>query len=142
MPAFLHELCRNGVRHHFAALRCGMPSAIETAFDTYVRAFSEPDPAERARMIEACWAVDGRLVSKSREIRGRAELADFMAQFSPRFVRIRFLSVLDTGKTIFRVRGVADLKDGTSAESFDAGEIDADGRIKLILTFAGPLADA
>ncbi|NVB79019.1 MAG: hypothetical protein HOV81_11525 [Kofleriaceae bacterium] len=119
-----------------------MPSAIETAFDTYVRAFTEPDPAARAQMIEACWAVDGRLVSKSREIRGREALAEFMAQFAPRVARIRRISALDCGKTIFRIRGIADLRDGTSAESFDAGEIDADGRIKLILTFAGPLVDA
>lgn len=119
-----------------------MPSAIEVTFDTYVRAFTVPDPAERARMIEACWAEDGRLVSKSREIRGRVALGEFMAQFSSRLVRIRLISVLDCGKTIFRVRGMADLRDGTSAESFDAGEVDADGRISLILTFAGPLADA
>ncbi len=117
-------------------------SAIETVFDTYVSAFNEPDPAVRATMLEACWAEDGRLVSKSREVRGRAALADFMAQFAPKLVRIRRVSVLDTGMTIFRIRAIADLRDGTSAESFDAGEIDSDGRIKLILTFAGPLADA
>lgn len=119
-----------------------MPTAIEITVDTYVRAFTEPDPQARARMIEACWAEDGRLVSKSREIRGRVALGEFMAQFSSRLVRIRMVSALDCGKTIFRMRGFADLRDGTSAESFDAGEVDADGRISLILTFAGPLADA
>jgi hypothetical protein len=119
-----------------------MPSAIEIAVDTYVRAWTEPDPAVRAQMIEACWAIDGRLVSKSREVRGRAALADFMTQFSAQLVRIRVISAVDCGKTIFRVRAMADLRDGTSAESFDAGEIDAEGRISLILTFAGPLAVA
>jgi hypothetical protein len=65
-----------------------------------------------------------------------------MTAFFPRLHRIRLLSVIDHGKTSFRFRGVADLHDGTTGENFDAGEIDADGRISLILTFAGPLADA
>ena len=119
-----------------------MPSAVEVAVETYIRAWREPDPAVRASMIDACWAVDGRLVAKSREFRGRAALAEFMVAFMPRLHRIRLLSVIDAGPSIFRFRSIADLRDGTSAEAFDAGEIDADGRISLILTFAGPLADA
>ncbi len=119
-----------------------MPSAIEVAVTTYIRAWTEPDPATRAAMLDACWSADGRLVTAGRELRGRAALAEFMAAFFPRLHRIRLLSVIDAGKTSFRFRGVAELRDGTSGEAFDAGEIDADGRISLILTFAGPLADA
>jgi hypothetical protein len=37
---------------------------------------------------------------------------------------------------------VVERRDGTSLEFFDAGEIDADGRISLLLTFDGPLDDA
>lgn len=119
-----------------------MPSVIETAVTTYIRAWAEPDPATRAAMLDACWAADGRLVTTNRELRGRAELAELMASFYPRVLRIRLLSVIDAGKTSFRFRGLVDLRDGTAGEAFDAGEIDADGRISLILTFAGPLADA
>lgn len=39
-------------------------------------------------------------------------------------------------------RAVSDFRNGTSAEAFDAGQIDEDGRIALILTFAGALGEA
>ena len=94
-------------------------------------------------MIEACFAEDGRIVTRSREIRGRAALADAMASFlaDPQFLRIRVTSAIDARGTTFRFRGVAERSDGTSPEAFDAGEIDATGRIKLLLTFAGPLGE-
>jgi hypothetical protein len=121
-----------------------MPNVVEMAVDTYIRAWSERDPAVRATMIEACFAADGRIVTRSREIRGRAALADAMASFlaDPQFLRIRVTSAIDARGTTFRFRGVAERRDGTSPESFDAGEIDAAGRISLLLTFAGPLGEA
>jgi hypothetical protein len=121
-----------------------MPNAVETAVDTYIRAWGERDPAVRASMIEACFAAEGRIVTRSREIRGRAALADEMAKIraDPQFLRVRVTSAIDARGTTFRFRGVADRRDGTSPENFDAGEIDAEGRIALLLTFAGPLGEA
>ncbi|MEJ7596307.1 MAG: hypothetical protein WKG01_00240 [Kofleriaceae bacterium] len=119
-----------------------MSIVIERAVTAYLRAWCESDPTARTNLIESCWSIDGRLVSASREIRGRTALAETMTRFAPQLIRIRLLSVIDAGRTSFRFRGVADLRDGTSAEAFDAGEVDAAGRIALILTFAGPLADA
>jgi len=51
-------------------------------------------------------------------------------------------SAVDACGTTFRFRAVTERRDGTSLESFDAGEIDAAGRISVLLTFAGPLAEA
>ena len=121
-----------------------MPSAVDIAVDTYIRACSERDPAARDALLEACWATDGRLVARSREIRGRAALAEFLTKFlaDPNLAGIRVTSAVETGRSTFRFRSVADFRDGRAAESFDAGEIDGDGRISLILTFAGPLGDA
>jgi hypothetical protein len=121
-----------------------MPNAVEIAVETYIRAWSERDPAVRAKMIEACFAADGRMVTRSREIRGRAALADLMMRIlaDPQLVRIRVTSAIDAQGTTFRFRGVVDRRDGTSAEAFDAGEIDAAGQISLLLTFAGPLGEA
>jgi hypothetical protein len=42
---------------------------------------------------------------------------------------------------MIRGRSIVERRDGTSIEFFDAGEIDADGRIATLLVFAGPLAD-
>ncbi len=121
-----------------------MASAIETAVDTYIRAWSERDPALRAEMVERCFAADGRMVTRSREIRGRAALTAEMLRFlaNPEIFAIYPTSAIDAVGTTFRFRSVVEWQDGTTSESFDAGEIDANGQISLLLTFAGPLAEA
>lgn len=122
----------------------GMASPVEIAVDTYIRACCTRDPVERAELLEASLAPDVRMVTGGREIRGRAALIPELTRFlaDPNLLRIRLVSAVDARGTTFRYRAVADMRDGTSAEAFDAGQIDADGRIALILTFAGPLADA
>ena len=121
-----------------------MPSAVEVAVDTYIRMWSEPNPALRAAMLEACFAEDGRMVTRSREIRGRAAFADLMAGFlaDPQLLQIRVISAVDAEGTTFRFRSVVERRDGTILENFDAGQIDSEGRILLLLTFAGPLGEA
>jgi hypothetical protein len=121
-----------------------MRSAVEVAVDTYILASQERDPAVRAQLLEACFAEDGRMVTRNRELHGRAALADMLARFhaNPQLQGIRVISKIDAQGTTFRFRAVADFRDGPSVEAFDAGEIDESGRISLILTFAGPLGDA
>jgi hypothetical protein len=121
-----------------------MPSPVEIAVDTYVRAACETDPVARGALLEACFAADGRMVTRSGEIRGRQALADSFTRFhaNPQLLRIRVISAIDAQGTTFRYRAVAEFRDGTVLESFDAGQIDADGRISLLLVFAGPLGDA
>lgn len=121
-----------------------MSEPVEIAVETYVRAASETDATLRAQLLEACFATEGRFVTRGREIRGRAGVAAMLARAhaDPQLLRIRLLSVIDAGGTIFRFRSRVEKRDGTSDEFFDAGEIDADGKICLILTFAGPLAAA
>jgi hypothetical protein len=117
-----------------------MPSAVEIAVDTYIRMWSEPDPAPRAAMLEACFAADGCMVTRSREIRGRAAFSNFMQSFAdPQVLHIRVISAVDAKGTTFRFSSVVERRDGTTLENFDAGQIDADGRISLLLAFAGPL---
>jgi hypothetical protein len=120
-----------------------MPTAIERTVTTFIRAWSERDPAIRAKMIEACFAENGRMVTRSGEIRGRVALADEMTRVTsdPRLVRIRLTSVIDAKGTTFRYRGFADYSDGRSLENLDVGELDADGRIALVMAFGGPLGE-
>lgn len=121
-----------------------MPSAVEIAVDTYIRMWSERDPMVRATMLDACLAAEGRMVTRSREIRGRKAFADLMTNLlaDPQLLRIRVISAIDAKGTTFRFRSVVERRDGTALESFDAGQIDADGRISLLLTFAGPLEES
>ena len=51
-------------------------------------------------------------------------------------------SAIDTVGTTFRYRSIVENRDGSTVELFDAGELDADGRIATLLVFSGPLADA
>lgn len=121
-----------------------MASPVEIAVDGYIRAASERDPSRRAALLESCFAEDGRMVTASRELRGRAALAEMLtrAHGDPNFADVRLTSAVDARGRIFRYRSVIDFRDGTSAEFFDAGEIDASGRISLLLVFAGPLGEA
>jgi hypothetical protein len=121
-----------------------MANAIETAVRTYAAAFTEPDHAARAKMLEACWAEDGQLVTRSRVIRGRAALAAEMDRLAadPRGLAPKFTTAIDAQGTTFRFRATTATRDGgTFGEVHDAGMVDADGRIALILTFAGPLVE-
>ncbi|HEY5951760.1 MAG TPA: hypothetical protein VIV40_39970 [Kofleriaceae bacterium] len=120
-----------------------MSSPVETAVQTYVRAAGERDPAARAKLIAACFAEDGRIVTRSGVIRGHAAVDAMIARFhaDPQILGFRLASAIDAVGTTFRYRSVVLRRDGTSIEIFDAGEIDADGRITTLLVFTGPLAD-
>jgi hypothetical protein len=45
---------------------------VEVAVDAYIRASGERDDATRRRLLEACFAADGRFVTRSTVLRGRA----------------------------------------------------------------------
>ena len=119
-------------------------NAIERVVDTYIRAARERDPAQREQLLEECFAVDGRFVTRHRVIVGRAALAADMARFHAHFRwrSIRLLSAVDTGSTTFRFRGAVEFEDGRLAESSDVGEVNAEGKISLLITFDGPLASS
>src|SRR5919112_100663 len=99
-----------------------MASPTEIAARTYVAAWQEPDPAIRARMIDACFAVDGRLASRGAGIRGRDALARAMDEFfaDPRGLSARLVSAIDVQGSIFRFHAVLEHRDGTVLHSFDA----------------------
>ena len=120
-----------------------MASAVETAVELYIRAGSERDPIARETLIEACFAEDGRFVTRSGVIRGRAGVDAMIARFlaDPQNLGFRMTSAIDAVGMTFRYRSIVERRDGTTVEFFDAGEIDADGRIMTMLVFAGPLAD-
>ena len=117
----------------------------ELAARRYIDLWSERDPAARAALLEACFAVNCRFVLRQRTYRGRAEVAAMIdaALADPRRLTARVTSVIDAGGDTFRFRAVVEYADGSpSLEGLDVGEVDADGRIIVLYTFGGPLADA
>lgn len=95
-------------------------------------------------LLSACFADDGRIVTRSGVIRGRAAVDAMIARFhaDPQNLGFRMTSALDAAGSTFRYRSLVDRRDGTCIEVFDAGEIDENGKIATLLVFAGPLAEA
>jgi len=120
-----------------------MPSSTEIAAETYVAAWREPDAAARGRLIEACFAAEGRIVSPGAVIRGRAALAAAIDHLfaDPRALSVRLVGAIDVQGPIFRLRAVVEDGDGRIVfDGFDAAEVDADGRIVTLLAFgASPI---
>ena len=116
---------------------------VELAVDTYIAAARERRSDERIALLNQCWAEDGRFVTRSGEIRGRAEMNAMIGRFhaDPNNVAIRIIGI-DARAKSFRFSVMTDRRDGTTLEVFDAGMIDDAGQISLILTFAGPLGIA
>jgi hypothetical protein len=117
-----------------------MPSPTEMAAQTYVAAWQEPDAVTRARLIDGCFAADGRIVSPGTIIRGRAALAASIDAFlaDPRGLSARLVSPIDAQGPIFRFRSAVEDRAGRIVfDGFDAGEVDVDGRITVLLTFGG-----
>ena len=121
-----------------------MSTPVELAVQTYVRAAGERDSATRAVLLEACFAEDARLVTRSTVIRGRAAIGSMIARFfaDPQNLGFRLTSAIDAKGTTFRYASVVLRADGSELPFFDAGEIDEHGRITTLLLFAGPLAAA
>jgi hypothetical protein len=115
-----------------------MSSPTEIAARTYVAAWQEPDAAARGGLIDACCAIDGRIVSRGAVIRGRVALAAAIADFvaDPRGLSARLASAIDAQGPIFRFRAVVEDREGRIIfDGFDAAEVNADGRITVLLTF-------
>jgi len=119
-------------------------STAELAARSYIAAWLEPERDRRAALLEACFAVDGRISVFGKPLRGRAELAATIDAFQidPRKLAAAMTSPIEAGATSFRFRARFTFPDGRlHVEVVDVGEIDSDGRIAVIYTFAEPLGD-
>jgi hypothetical protein len=119
--------------------------AAEQAARHYTEVWTTDDRAERAALLESCFAADGRLVGRARTLRGRDAVAAMIesALADPRGLSARRTSAIEAAGTAFRFRSVGEFADGSAAiEGEDAGEIDATGRIGVLYAFTGPLPPA
>src|SRR5690349_20080473 len=117
-----------------------MSSPTEAAARAYVAAWQEPDAAARARLIEACFAAEGRIVTPGTVIRGHAGLGKAIADLfaDPRGLSARLTSAIDAQGPMFRFRSVVEDREGRVVfDGFDAAEVVADGRITVLLAFGG-----
>ena len=116
-----------------------MPSVAET-IDAYVAAWAETDADKRRALIERAWAADGSYVDPIADIEGRDALSEMIAGFhaqSPGSTIVKTSGIdqhHDKIRFAWAMRG-ADGK--TMLEGIDVGEVDADGKLALIVGFWG-----
>ncbi len=112
---------------------------VRSSIEAYVAAWNEHDSEARARLVERACAHEFRLLTPGRCIRGRAGLDALIAEFQKRRpdARARLTSAVEIHESTFRYVGVVEGEGGAPPENLDTGEHDAEGRILLVLTFAG-----
>lgn len=117
-------------------------SGPEEAVALYGAAWDEPDSAKRLALLEKAWAEDGVYTDPTADLKGRdalhAHIGGFLDQGSG--ARIVITSKVDSHHG-HRLRFSWSMvsKDGkTVTTGIDYGELDEDGRLRLIVGFFGP----
>lgn len=115
---------------------------IHATIDTYLSAWNEQDPAQRADLIERVWATDGRLIDPPLAAEGHTGISDMAAALHAQFPghRFRRASGIDAHHDQLRFAWELVGPDGAVALSgLDVGELAADGRLRRITGFFGEL---
>jgi hypothetical protein len=106
----------------------------------YVAAWNEPDAATRLEILERCWADDAAYVDPNVELRGRSALCEHISkvQAGRPGARIEMMSGVDAHHRVVRFLWRLVRADGSFGEaSIDFGEVDANGRLTMIVGFFG-----
>ncbi|MEM1245913.1 MAG: nuclear transport factor 2 family protein [Acidobacteriota bacterium] len=117
-------------------------SGPEEAVALYGAAWAEADPAKRRALLEKAWAEDGVYTDPSAEVKGRDALHEHIGAFLDQGTGASLVltSKVDSHHG-HRLRFSWSMvsKDGqTVATGIDYGEVDDDGRLRLIVGFFGP----
>lgn len=113
--------------------------------DGYLAAYSEPDAARRAELIARHWSADGRLVDPPLTGEGHDGIAAMAEAVQQQFPGHRFRRASAVDAHHDHVRFAWELLDPDGAVALtgtDFGELDAEGRLRRVVGFFGPLAQA
>lgn len=115
------------------------PGAV---IDAYCTAWSDPDPARRREILAALWAEGATYTDPTVHATGLDELLghiDAVVAGRPG-ARVVRTSAVDAHHGLARFAWRVVLADGTELpEGLDLAELTADGRIRRIIGFFGPL---
>jgi hypothetical protein len=117
---------------------------LTTVIGTYLAAWSEADPGRRAAPIERVWAADGRLIDPPMAGEGYDGIGEMAAALQSQFPGhyFRRASGIDTHHDVLRFAWELVSPDGTvTLAGLDVGELAADGRLRRISGFFGPLPE-
>lgn len=112
--------------------------------DTYIAMWNESDPGKRAALIERAWTSDGRYLDPQLKADGAAAIGGMVAAVHERFPGHRFRRVSGVDQHHDQIRFGWELfaPDGSvTVGGIDIGELTADGRLRRIIGFFGPLPE-
>jgi len=115
---------------------------IEETVAAYAAAWDEPDRERRKALLEASISADAVYVDPTVETRGVAALFEHIDTVRQRFpgTHLELTSAVDAHHGLARFGWRRVLADGTARpDSIDIVEVAADGRLKRIIGFFGPL---
>jgi hypothetical protein len=118
-------------------------AALEELITVYCKAWSEPERALREQLLNRVWADDGTYTDPTAHVVGRKELVEHIGKFFEQFPGARIVpsSVVDAHHEKLRFNWRLVLPDGkVLLEGIDFGELSADGKLRRIVGFLGPLA--
>lgn len=115
---------------------------LNATIDAYLSTWNETDPERRHKLVESVWSPDGRLIDPPLAAEGHRGICDMAAALQAQFPghRFRRASGIDTHHDCLRFAWELVSPDGRVAlAGQDVGELAADGRLRRITGFFGPL---
>ena len=115
---------------------------LDRTIADYAAAWSEPDPARRRAYLEKVWAPGGTYTDPATHAEGVDALLNAIAAFHKQFPGVKIVATSHADYHHHMLRFSWRMTDGAGAtrmEGIDFGELAADGRIKRIVGFFGPL---
>ena len=119
-------------------------SNVTATVDTYIAMWNETDPTKRAALIKRAWTSDGRYLDPQLEADGVAAINGMVGAVHERFPGHRFRRVSGVDQHHDQIRFAWELfaTDGSvTVGGIDIGELTADGRLRRITGFFGPLPE-
>ena len=127
------------------AAATAQPASAQEAVDIYGAAWREPDEAKRRAFLEKAWAEDGVYVDPTAEVVGREALLQHIGRFQsgasangPQIVIASSVDVHHTTHLRFSWNMVGPDGKTVITPGMDYGQLDENGRIKLMVGFFGP----
>lgn len=119
-------------------------SDLTHLIDTYLAAYSEPEPTRRQELVGQAWADDGRLVDPPMQAVGHAEIHAMAEAVQQQFPRTRFrrASAVQEHHGFARYAWVlVDEQDDVALTGMDVVELATDGRLARVVGFFGDPED-
>ena len=117
--------------------------SIDAVIDRYCEAWSDPDPDQRARLLDGVWAAGATYTDPTVHAGGAAALLDHIAAVQTRRpgARVVRTSAVELHHDVARFTWAVLQPDGTSIyDGIDIAVLDPAGRIARMIGFFGPLA--